>query len=91
MVPSWLESQRCGLCLSRLAPGLQPEWVQVYNPCRMKTIRIAAYSVMYIPTLLLLYLVYYTLIFLPPSSPLPLVESDEVQGDGVSYTDLESD
>ena len=49
----------------------------------MKIIRIAAYSVMYIPTLLLLYLVYYTLIFLPPSSPLPLVESDEVQGAGV--------
>ena len=25
---------------------------------------------------------------LPPSSPLPPVESDEVQGEGVSYTDL---
>jgi len=47
MVPLWLESLGCGLRLSRLAPGLQPEWVQVYNPCRVKTICIAAYSVIY--------------------------------------------
>ena len=56
MVLSWLGSHGCGLCLSRLAPGLQPEWVQVYNPCRVNTIHIAAYSVMYIPTFLLLHL-----------------------------------
>ena len=54
------------LVLSRPVPRSQSElsagwrrgeWVQVYNPCRVKTIRIAAYSVMYIPTLLLLPLV----------------------------------
>ena len=54
------------LVLSRLVPQTQSElsagwrqgkWVQVYNPCRVKTIRIAAYLVMYIPTLLLLPLV----------------------------------
>ena len=52
--------------LSRLVPRGQSEllagwrrgeWVQVRNPCRVKTIHIAAYSVMYIPTLLLLHLV----------------------------------
>ena len=43
---------------SQVAPGwIRGEWVQVYNPCRVKTIRIAAYSVMYFPTLLLLPLV----------------------------------
>ena len=39
-----------GWCLGegRVAPGrIRGEWVQVYNPCRVKTIRIAAYSVMY--------------------------------------------
>ena len=54
------------LVLSRLVPRSQSkllagwrwgEWVQVCNPCMVKTIRIAAYSVMYIPTLLLLHLV----------------------------------
>ena len=41
----------------QVAPGrIRGEWVQVYNPCRVKTIRIAAYSVMYIPTYLLLHL-----------------------------------
>ena len=54
------------LVLSRPVPRSQSElsagwrrgeWVQVRNPCRVKTIRIAAYSVMYIPTLLLLHLV----------------------------------
>jgi hypothetical protein len=35
---------------------LQFEWVQVYNPCRVKTIRIAASSIMDNPTLLLLLL-----------------------------------
>ena len=33
------------------------EWVQVYKLCRVKTICIAAYSVMYDPTFLLLPLV----------------------------------
>ena len=47
MVLSWLGSHSCGLCLSRLISGLQPEWVQVYNPCRVKTIYIAADSVTY--------------------------------------------
>jgi len=47
MVLSWLGSHGCGLCLSRLIPGLQPEWVQVYNPCRVKTIHIVAYSVLF--------------------------------------------
>ena len=60
MVP-WLlvlfSVDRC-LDVSRMASGWQQfEWVQVYNPCRVKTIRIAAYSVKYIPTLLLLPLV----------------------------------
>ena len=32
----------------RVALGrIRGEWVQVYNPCRVKTIRIAAYSVTY--------------------------------------------
>ena len=32
----------------QVAPGrIRGEWVQVYNPYRVKTIRIAAYSVMY--------------------------------------------
>ena len=45
-------------CQSELSSGWRwGEWVQVYNPCRVKTIRIAAYSIMYIPTLLLLHLV----------------------------------
>ena len=53
------------LVLSRLGPQSQlelsagwrrGEWVQVYNPCMVKTIRIAAYSIMYIPTYLLLHL-----------------------------------
>ena len=34
MVPLLLESLGCGLCLSRFDSDLQPEWVQVYNPCR---------------------------------------------------------
>ena len=53
------------LVLSRPVPRSQSElsagwrrgeWVQVRNSCRVKTIRIAAYSVMYIPTYLLLHL-----------------------------------
>ena len=35
-------------CVSRRRrPSLQPEWVQVYKLCRVKTIHIAAYSDMY--------------------------------------------
>ena len=52
-----LRSASVGRCLgdSQVAHGwIRGEWVQVYNPCRVKSIRIAAYSVMYIPTLLLL-------------------------------------
>ena len=30
-----------------LAGWIRGEWVQVYNPCRVKTMRIAAYSVTY--------------------------------------------
>ena len=48
MVPYRLESHGCGLCLSWLALGLQPEWIQVYKLCRVRTTCIAAYSVMYI-------------------------------------------
>ena len=55
-----LRSTSVGRCLgdSQVAPGwIRGEWVQVYNPCRVKSIRIAAYSVMYIfPTLLLFHL-----------------------------------
>ena len=54
-----LQSASVGRCLgySQVAPGwIRSEWIQVYNPCMVKTIRIAAYSVMYIPTLLLLHL-----------------------------------
>jgi hypothetical protein len=54
-----LRSASLGRCLgdSQVAPcWIRGEWVQVYNPCRVKTIRIAAYSIMYIPTLLLLHL-----------------------------------
>ena len=45
-----LRSASVGRCLgdSQVAPGwIRGEWVQVYNPCRVKTIRIATYSVMY--------------------------------------------
>jgi hypothetical protein len=45
---------------------LQFEWVQVYNPCRVKTIRIAAFSIMDNPTLLLLLLVSVTHLFYLP-------------------------
>ena len=45
-----LQSASVGRCLgdSQVAPSwIRGEWVQVYNPCRVKTICIAAYSVMY--------------------------------------------
>jgi hypothetical protein len=47
------------------------EWVQVDNPCRVKSIRIAASSVMDNPTLLLLLLVSVTLDFHLPLEWLP--------------------
>ena len=46
-----LRSTSVGRCLgdSQVAPGwIRGEWVQVYNPYRVKSIHIAAYSVMYI-------------------------------------------
>ena len=44
---SFVTVDRC-LRVSRVIPGWhRGEWVQVYNPCGVKTIRIAAYSVMY--------------------------------------------
>ena len=46
-----LRSASVGRCLgdSQVAPSwIRGEWVQVYNPCRVKSIRIAAYSDMYI-------------------------------------------
>ena len=46
-----LRSTSVGRCLgdSQVAPGwIRGEWVQVYNPSRVKSIHIAVYSVMYI-------------------------------------------
>ena len=46
-----LRSASVGRCLgdSQVAPSwIRGEWVQVYNPCRVKSICIAAYSDMYI-------------------------------------------
>ena len=46
-----LRSTSVGRCLrdNQVAPGwIRGEWVQVYDPCRVKSIRIAAYSDMYI-------------------------------------------
>jgi len=54
---------------SRLIPGwIRGEWVQVYNPCRVKTIRIAAYSVMYNSGSGTTNIARTTYTFLPPSS-----------------------
>ena len=60
MVPEQLVLFSVDRCfgVSQVAPSWRrAEWVQVCNPCRVKTIHIAAYLVMYIPTLLLLHLV----------------------------------
>ena len=60
------------------------EWVQVYNPCRVKTIRIAAYSVMYNSGSGPTNVVRTTYTFLPPSSTtFPARIAAEVRGEGV--------
>ena len=88
MIPSWLGSHGCGLCLkmatvvfaARVGTGVQPLQGENYM-----------YSRVLGHVHLLIRLHFHRVVnpsILPPSSPLPLVESDEVQGEGVSCTDL---
>ena len=69
----------------RVAPGrIRGEWVQMYNPCRVKTICIAAYSVMYNSGSGPTNVVRTTYTFLPPSSTIfPARIAAEVRGEGV--------
>ena len=69
----------------RVAPGwIRGERVQVYNPGRVKTIRIAAYSVMYKSGSDPTNVVRTTYTFLPPSSTIfPARIAAEVRGEGV--------
>ena len=86
MVLSWLGSHGCGLCLKmataffvvRVGIGVQPLQGEDY-----------AYSRVLGHVQLLIRPHFHRVVnpsILPPSSPLPLVESDEVQGEGVSCT-----
>ena len=70
----------------RVAPGrIRGEWVQVYNPCRVKTIHIVAYSVMYNSRSSPTNVVRTTYTFLPPSSTtFPARIAAEVRGVGVT-------
>ena len=74
-----------------LAGFIQGEWVQVYNPCRVKTIRIAAYSVIYNsgsgPTNVVRYT--YILFYLPLVH-FPARIAAEVRGEGVPAPNLGS-
>ena len=69
----------------RVTPGrIRGEWVRVYNPCRVKTICIAAYSVMYNSGSGPTNVVRTTYTFLPPSSTtFPAWIAAEVRGEGV--------
>ena len=88
MILSWLGSHGCGLCLkmatavfaARVGTGVQPLQGENYTYSRVLghiqlLIRPHFHRVVN-PSIL------------PPSSPHPPVESDEVQGEGVSCTDL---
>ena len=88
MIPSWLGSHGCGLCLkmatavfaARVGTGVQPLQGENYT-----------YSHVLGHVQLLIRPHFHRVVnpsILPPSSPLPPVESDEVQGEGVSCTDL---
>jgi hypothetical protein len=57
MAPSPVLVDRCFIAQSADPGWRQFEWVHVYNPYRVKTICIAAFSVMENPTLLLVLLV----------------------------------
>ena len=64
-------------------PSLQPEWVQVYDPLQGEKY---TYSCVLGQVQLLIRLHFHRVVnpsILHPSSPLPPVESDEVQGEGV--------
>ena len=73
---------------TQVAPSwIRGEWVQVYNPCRVKTIRIATYSVMYNSGSGPTNVVRTTYTFLPPSSTtFPARIEAEVWREGVPAT-----
>ena len=88
MISSWLGSHGCGLCLkmatavfaARVGTGVQPLHGENYT-----------YSRVLDHVQLLIRPHFHRVVnpsILPPSSPHPPVESDEVQGEGVSSTDL---
>ena len=88
MVLSWLGSHGCGLCLKmataifavRVGTGVQPLQGENYT-----------YNHVLGHVQLLIRSHFHRVVnhsILPPSSPLPPVELDELQGEGVSCTDL---